>query len=102
MQKSKKLSIGYKWVLNNMPFILFIAALFICNIAFVHLGEKKIRAINTLGKQNKQLLYQYKTLNGNLLFQSKKSELEKAVVPMKLKLPTELPILISDSTTVIK
>lgn len=101
-EQNKKLKFGYKMVLSNMPLLLFLAFLFLLQIANVHSGEKKIRTINKLGKQNKELMYQFKTLNGKLMFQSKKSELERAVSPMGLALPNELPILISDSTKVVR
>jgi Tfp pilus assembly protein PilO len=100
--QNKKIKFNYKWILNNIYFIIFLAFLGIINISNVHLGEKKIRGINKLGNQNQELAYQYKTLNGNLMFQSKKSELEKVVAKIGLQLPKELPILITDSTIINK
>lgn len=91
---------NYKWVVRNIPFFLFCAFLCVLYIANGHYGEKMIRRINDLGKQNKELTYEYKTLNGNLMFKSKQSELVKAVAPLGLVLPKEMPIVITDSTVI--
>jgi hypothetical protein len=69
-------------------------------IANGHYGEKMIRRINQLGKENKELTYEYKTLNGSLMFQSKQSELVTAVQTMGLRLPTEMPLYLTDSTNI--
>lgn len=92
--------LNYNWVVKNIPFFAWCAVLCVIYIANGHFGEKMIRNINTLGKQNKELMYEYKTLNGKLLYNSKQSELEKAVGVLSLQLPTEMPIIITDSTLV--
>jgi Bacteriodetes cell division protein (FtsL-like) len=94
------LKFNYQWVVGNIPFFLFCAFLCVLYIANGHYGEKMIRRINKLGKENKELMYEYKTLNGSLMFKSKQSELVKAVSPLGLQLPTEMPIVITDSTTI--
>ncbi len=92
--------INYKRVVDNIPFFLYCAFLCVLYIANGHYGEKMVRRINALGKENKELTYEYKTLNGALMFKSKQSELAKAVAPLGLKLPNEQPIVITDSTVV--
>jgi hypothetical protein len=91
---------NYKWVVKNIPFFLYCAFLCVLYIANGHYGEKMIRRINKLGKENKELSYEYKTLNGKLLFQSKQSELMRAVAPLGLVVPSESPNLLTDSTIV--
>jgi Bacteriodetes cell division protein (FtsL-like) len=91
---------NYQWVVGNIPFFLFCAFLCVLYIANGHYGEKMIRRINKLGKQNKELTYEYKTLNGSLMFKSKQSELVRAVSALGLQLPSEMPIVITDSTTI--
>ncbi len=91
---------GYNWVVKNTKFFLYCAFLCVLYIANGHQGEKSIRRINNLGKDNKELMWEYKTLNGKLMFQSKQSQLVKAVTTLGLQLPTEQPIIITDSTIV--
>ncbi len=91
---------NYNWVAKNIPFFLFCAFLAVLYIANGHFGEKMIRRINTLGRENKELSYAYKTVNGTLLFKSKQSELIKAVAPMGLQLPSTMPVVITDSTLI--
>ncbi len=101
MQKTNIFSwFNYGWVVKNIPFFLYCALLCVLYIANGHYGEKMIRKINKLGKENKELTYEYKTLNGSLMFKSKQSELAKAVAPLGLQLPTEMPIVITDSTII--
>jgi hypothetical protein len=101
MQKPNfTLRINYKWVVKNIPFFLFCAVLCVLYIANGHYGEKMIRSINKLGKDNKELNYAYKTLNGALMFKSKQSELVLAVNDMELLLPKEMPIIITDSSNI--
>jgi Bacteriodetes cell division protein (FtsL-like) len=92
--------LNYKWVVKNIPFFMYCAFLCVLYIANGHYGEKLIRKINKLGKENKELTYEYKTLNGSLMFKSKQSELAKAVAPLGLQLPKEMPIVITDSTLI--
>jgi Bacteriodetes cell division protein (FtsL-like) len=91
---------GYNWVLKNIRFFLFVAFLGVLYIANGHYGDNTIRKINNLGKENKELLWEYKTLNGNLMFQSKQSQLGKAVEPLGLHITADQPIVITDSTVV--
>ncbi len=91
---------NYKWVVRNIPFFLYCALLGVLYIANGHYGENTIRKINKLGKENKELTYQYKTLNGTILYQSKPSELIKSVSALGLVIPTEMPIVLNDSTII--
>jgi hypothetical protein len=92
---------NYRWVVKNIPFFLYCAFLCVLYIANGHYGEKMIRHINKLGKGNKEMTYEHKTLNGSLLFESKQSQLVKAVDSLYLKLPDVMPIIINDSTNVV-
>jgi hypothetical protein len=92
--------LNYKWVVKNIPFFLYCAFLCVLYIANGHYGEKMIRKINKLGKENRELTYEYKTLNGTLMFESKQSEMVKEVSKLGLELPKEMPIMINDSTII--
>ncbi|RAI98463.1 hypothetical protein LX64_04825 [Chitinophaga skermanii] len=79
------LRINYRLMVQNIPFILFLAALALVYIANSHLAEKKIRRINKLGKEIKELKYQYLNVKSELMFQSKMSEVSKTVEGTGLK-----------------
>lgn len=93
MAKKKKklteyLSIGQissEWVLKNLPFVLFLVFLLIAYIANAHSSEKKVRAIQGLQREVKELRWEYMSLKSGLMFSTKQSEIVKAVAPMGLK-----------------
>ncbi|WP_232516320.1 FtsL-like putative cell division protein [Chitinophaga caeni] len=84
-KKGWHLRINYRFFVQNMPFLLFLAALALVYIANSHLAEKKIRRINKLGKEVKELKWEYLNVKSKLMFQSKMSEVSKAVEPLGLK-----------------
>jgi hypothetical protein len=48
----------------------------------------------------KELQWEYKTVKSEVMFQSKQSELVKAVEPLGLKELTESPVVLSDESSV--
>ena len=80
-----RLRINYRAITQNMPFILFLAVLALVYIANSHLAEKKVRRINKLGKEIKELKWEYLNVKSELMFRSKMSEVSKAVEPLGLK-----------------
>lgn len=90
----------YSWITNNLTFILYIVFLCVLYIALRNNNEKLVRRINKIGKENKELSYELKTLNGNLLFQSKQSQLKEIVATMGLQVPNQAPIMLTDSTLI--
>ncbi|KAA2240996.1 hypothetical protein F0L74_30875 [Chitinophaga agrisoli] len=80
-----RLRINYRALVANMPFILFLSLLALVYIANSHLAEKKIRRINKLGKEIKELRWEYLNVKSELMFRSKMSEVSKAVEPLGLK-----------------
>ena len=87
--------ISYKWVVQNIPFFLFLAALAVLYIYNGHYADKLTRKIGVTEKHIKELEYQYKTVKSEVIFRSKASELVKAVEPMGLKELTEAPVLLN-------
>jgi len=87
--------ISYKWVVRNIPFFLFLAALAVLYIYNGHYADKLTRKIGVTEKHIKELEYQYKTIKSEVIFRSKASELVKAVEPMGLKELTEAPVLLT-------
>lgn len=92
----KKL-IGHKWVVKNIPFFLFLAALAVLYIYNGHHADKQIRKIGATEKHIKELEYEYKTIKSEVIFRSKASELVKAVEPLGLKELTNAPVLLTPS-----
>lgn len=84
-KKEWRLRINYKALVQNMPFIGFLSLLGLIYIANSHLAEKKIRRINKLGKEIKELKWEYINVKSELMFRSKMSEVSKSVEPLGLK-----------------
>jgi Bacteriodetes cell division protein (FtsL-like) len=90
--------IGYKWVVKNIPFFLFLTLLAVLYIYNGHYTDKMILKINTTEKQIKEQEYEYKTIKSDVIFRSKASELIKVVEPLGLKELTEPPVLLGASS----
>ena len=86
-----RLRINYRALVTNMPFIFFLSALALVYIANSHLAEKKIRRINKLGREIKELRWEYLNVKSELMFRSKMSEVSKAVEPLGLKVLNNPP-----------
>ncbi|HTQ28085.1 MAG TPA: FtsL-like putative cell division protein [Puia sp.] len=88
----------YQWIVRNIPFFLFLAALAVIYIYNGHYADKIIRNISKSNTELKELQYEYKTLKSELMFRSKQSELARAVEPFGLKELTSPPVLLTDSS----
>ncbi len=99
-RKSEPIAVGWKRWLNyqslvrQVPFFLFLAVLAVVYIYNGHYADKTIRSINKTAKEVKELQWEYKTVKSEVMFQSKQSELVKAVVPLGLKELTEAPMVL--------
>jgi hypothetical protein len=89
---------SYRWIVKNVPFFLFLAALAVVYIYNGHDADKTIRNINKVSNELKELQYEYKTLKSEVMFRSKQSELAKAVAPLGLKELIVPPYVLTDST----
>ncbi|MBC7887242.1 MAG: hypothetical protein H7Z13_05090 [Ferruginibacter sp.] len=87
--------LGHKWVVENIPFFLFLAVLAVVYIYNGHHSDKLTRKISATEKHIKELEYEYKTIKSEVIFRSKASELVKAVAPLGLKELTTAPVLLS-------
>jgi cell division protein FtsL len=90
--------LSYRWIMKNVSFFLFLAALAVVYIYNGHYADKIVRDINKTNKEVKELQYEYKTLKSEVMFRSKQSELAKAVEPFGLKELTQPPVVLVDST----
>jgi hypothetical protein len=89
--------LGYQWIMKNIRFFLFLAALAVIYIYNGHYADKVVRDINRTSKELKELQYEYKTLKSEVMFRSKQSELAKAVEPFGLKELILPPYVLTDS-----
>ncbi|MBM3414373.1 MAG: hypothetical protein FJY16_05505 [Bacteroidetes bacterium] len=90
--------LNYHSIVQQVPFLLFLAILAVCYIYNGHYANKTIRDINKTERAVKELSYEYKTMKGELLASSKQSELMKAVEPLGLKELIVPPIILVDSS----
>lgn len=90
--------LNYQWIVKNVPYFLFLSVLAVFYIANGHYADNTIRNINKTTKQLKEQEYEYKTLNGKLMFQNRLSEVAKTVEQIGLKENIQQPIQLSDST----
>lgn len=74
-----------RWIVKNIPFYFFIAAIATIYIANGHYADKTMREINNTEKNLKEMEYEFKTVKQEVMFRSKESELVKAVEPLGLK-----------------
>jgi len=84
--------LSHKWVVNNIPFFLFLAVLAVLYIYNGHTADKLTRKISATEKNIKELEYEYKTIKSEVIFRSKASELIKVVEPLGLKELTTAPV----------
>jgi hypothetical protein len=92
---------GYRWIVRNIPFFLFLSVLAVVYIYNGHLADKTVRNINKVNRELKELQFEYKTLKGDVMFRSKQSELLKAVEPLGLKELVSPPAVLVDSTITV-
>ena len=90
--------LNYQWIVKNVPYFLFLSLLAVCYIANGHYADNTIRNINKTTKQLKEQEYEFKTLNGKLMFQNRLSEVAKTVEQIGLKENIKQPIQLTDST----
>ncbi|MEO9020926.1 MAG: FtsL-like putative cell division protein [Ginsengibacter sp.] len=84
-KKGRRMLMYNRWIVKNIPFYFFIAAITLIYIANGHYADKAMRQINTTEKHLKEMEYEFKTAKQDVIFRSKESELAKAVEPLGLK-----------------
>lgn len=96
-KKERRRLFGYRWIVKNVPYFLFLSVLAVIYIYNGHYADKTIRNINTVSRELKELQYEYKTLKSEVMFRSKQSELAKAVAGQGLKELVVPPFVLKDS-----
>lgn len=78
-------SLSAELVLKNFPFVCFLGFLAMIYIANAHYSEKKVRQIQKTQAELKQLRWKYMSLQSEFTYQTKRSEVIKAVKDIGLK-----------------
>ncbi|WEK37724.1 MAG: FtsL-like putative cell division protein [Candidatus Pseudobacter hemicellulosilyticus] len=89
--------LSYRWIVQNIPFFLFLSVLAVIYIYNGHYADKTIREINKVSRELKELHYEYKTVKSEVMNRSKQSELAKVVDSFGLKALTAPPTILRDS-----
>lgn len=74
-----------------LPYLIFLCAIGMVYIANSHMAVQKIRDIDRLSKEVKELSWEYKSLKADLMFKSKMTEVAKKVDTLGLKELIEPP-----------
>jgi hypothetical protein len=87
-------------VAHYVGFIAFVGFLAILYIANRHYAERTVRQIDRLGREVKEMNWDYKSLSADLMKMTTQSEIAKKIDTMGLKERTEPPIkiMISNDT----
>lgn len=76
---------GESWLMDNLTYVFFLTFLTIVYIANAHYSEKKIREIQTLQQEIRQVRFNYMSLKSNLMYKCKQSEIAVMAAPMGLE-----------------
>lgn len=79
-------------VARNLPFAAFIAFLGLLYISNRHLAERAVRTIDRLGRDVKELSWDYKSLSAELMKMTTQTEIAKRADTLGLKERKEPPI----------
>lgn len=96
-RKEWKRLLGQKWIVKNIPFFLFLTGLAVIYIYNGHYADKTLRDVNRLQTELKEMHYEYKSLQSEIMFRSKESELAKGVALFGLKEPLAPPVVLPDT-----
>jgi hypothetical protein len=88
-------------VVKQVPYFGFLVFIGIIYIMNGNIADKKIRDINKLNKEIKELRSNYIITKSELMFLSKQTEVAKRVEPLGLKETTQQPYLILNTDTTL-
>ena len=83
---------------QHVPFVLFLGLIAILYIANGYYADDKIREENKTKNEIKELRTQYISSKSDLMFESKQSQVAKAVLPLGLKEPLVAPMIIEQES----
>ncbi len=89
--------------LKHLPYLLFLVVLAILYIGNGYFADSKIREVNKINNQLKELRSEYISTKSDLMFTSKQSEVAKSALQLGLKEPVVPPIkIIVDSSSLYR
>lgn len=88
--------------IRHVPFILFLAFVAILYIANGYYADDKIREVNRINNELKELRSEYISTKSDLMFVSKQSEVAKSAEPLGIKEPIVPPMIIEVDTVITK
>ena len=86
-----------RWVVDNLPFLLFLCLLAVVYIFNGHHAEKRVKDINRTAEELRELQYEYKTIKSELMFREKQSEVRRSVAAMGLREAGHPPFRLTDT-----
>ena len=99
VKRSWKRWFKYQWLVNNIPYFLFLAVLAIFYIYNGHYSDNTIKNINKTSAELKELQYEYKTVKSEVMFKSEEAQVLKASEPLGLKVSDVVPQRLQLQTT---
>ena len=72
------------WINRNLPYVFFLIFLAMIYIANAHYTEKKVRSIDRLRSQIKELNWNYMSIKSDVIYQETYSELSENVSDSQL------------------
>lgn len=95
-KKERHLRINYTWIVQHIPFLVFLFGLGLLYIANGHYLVKNVREINKLQVEVKELHWTYLGRKSEWMFKSKMSKISKEVAPYGLEDADVPPLVISE------
>ena len=83
-------------VLGNFSFVLFLGFLGVVYIANAHFAEKRVREIQSIQKEIKELKWEYMSLKSETMYKSMQSQMDASLESSGLNLAPEGPRVIED------
>lgn len=77
--------------LVSLPYVLLLTVLALLYIGNNYYAQEKIREMDRIENQMKELRYEYRSINSKLMFESKQSEIAKKLKGTGIKESTEPP-----------
>lgn len=84
-------SMSAELIFRHFPFVLFLGFIALTYIANAHFAERKVRQIQVLHKEIRDLKREYNSLRSEITKESRLTELGKDLAPKGLKRTTRLP-----------
>ena len=79
------------WIGRNLPYVFFLIFLAMLYIANAHMADKKIRKIDAMREEIKELNWRYMSVKSDLIYQGTYSEISSSVKKSGLSTAGKFP-----------